>query len=123
MASAVRYSLFYLLLLGMGNTWATDVPANTSTTAILTVGTPLIGTFESWGDHDWYKVNLNTGTAYAITQQGPGDAYLRLYNSAGVLLAENDDASPYTVDSYIAFSPTYSGYYFVDAGSFSGDTG
>ncbi len=85
------------------------------------------GTLEVIGDRDWFQVQLTAGTSYLITvqgQQGGGgtleDSYLRVHNSAGTLLAENDDiVLGVNRDSQLTFSATTTGTYYLDVGAFN----
>lgn len=43
-------------------------------------------------DLDGYRVSVDSGTVLALLTQGPTDTYLSLYDAAGDLVAENDDA-------------------------------
>ena len=83
------------------------------------------GRLEVNGDRDWFRVSLVAGVSYLIdllgSQTGVGtlsDPYLRVHNSAGTLVAENDDVSGTNPDSRLAFVPTTTGTYYLDAGAF-----
>ena len=104
------------------------VPDNSTTTVSLTLGTPVAGTIDTLADHDWYAITLVAGQTYSITvdeggDTGLGDSYLRLRDSAGALLAENDDGGQGT-SSQLVFTATASGTYYVDVGAWDDqDTG
>jgi len=85
------------------------------------------GTLETAADQDWIQVNLVAGTSYIFTLQGTSsgngtlsDPYLRLYNSAGTQLLENDDAGPVgsTTDSRLRYTATSTGVYYLSARAF-----
>ena len=57
------------------------------------------GILDDQDDEDWIRIELDTGKVYTITvvpdRTDPlEDPVLKLYNSEGVLLIENDDAAP-----------------------------
>lgn len=90
------------------------------------VGASATGRLETGADRDWFRVQLTAGTAYTVNltgqQAGGGtleDPYVRLHNSTGAVLFENDDIVAGTNrDSRISFSVTTTGTYYIDAGSF-----
>jgi Bacterial pre-peptidase C-terminal domain len=85
------------------------------------------GTLEVAGDHDWFRVQLVAGTSYQINLQGQqagagtlADPYLRVHNSAGTLVAENDDiVLGSNRDSQLTYVAPASGTYYLDAGAFN----
>src|SRR5436305_241048 len=85
------------------------------------------GNLEVIGDRDWFSVSLAAGATYVINLQGLQagvgtleDPYLRLHDSTGVVLAQNDDVvSGTNRDSQVTFAVTTSGTYYIDAGSFN----
>jgi len=70
-----------------------DIPANSSTTASVTVGSTTDGTLEAAGDHDWFRITLAAGQQISVTLDGLtlADPYLRIRNAAGTILYQNDD--------------------------------
>jgi hypothetical protein len=99
----------------------TDVPGGLSTTATVTVGSTTNGTLEIVGDHDWYKITLTAGQAITVMLNGVtlDDPYLNIRDSSGnVLYSDDDIIAGINRNSQVAFSPTYSGTYYIDAGAF-----
>ena len=98
-----------------------DIPGNTTTTSILTVGSSVTGTLETLGDHDWYKITLTAGQSVVVTLNGVTfqDTYLYIRNSSGNLLFSNDDMSDGNLSSQVAFSATYSGTYYIDVAAWN----
>ncbi|HZC37341.1 MAG TPA: matrixin family metalloprotease, partial [Sphingomicrobium sp.] len=99
----------------------TDIPADTSTTATISVGGTVTGTLEVAGDHDWYAINLTAGQTLVFSEDGSGltpdaDAYLNLRDSSGNIIAWNDDSGG-THNSAIYYQVTSSGTYYLDAGA------
>ncbi len=89
------------------------------------IGGSATGTIESTGDHDLFAVDLIAGTSYNIQASGAdsgsgslSDPYLRLYDSAGLEVAFNDDSGP-GLDSQLFFTPTVSGTYALDVAHYS----
>ena len=96
-----------------------DIPGNSTTTATVTVGGAAVnGTLETLGDHDWFRIQLIAGQSITITLNGVTlqDPYLRILNSSGISLQENDDISSGVIrDSRLSFTAPTSGTYFIDA--------
>ncbi|MBI3438842.1 MAG: M10 family metallopeptidase C-terminal domain-containing protein, partial [Proteobacteria bacterium] len=101
---------------------STDViPANTSTTFTLAIGSSETGVINSVGDHDWFAVNLVAGQSYAFTMTGNGslsDTYLELHDSAGTLLAIDDDGIAPGGGSLLRFTASSTGTYYISAQAF-----
>ena len=89
---------------------------------LVAVGNTSTGNLEVVGDRDWFQVQVNAGTSYQITvlgQQGGGgtleDSYLRVHNSSGALVGENDDTTLGTNrDLQLTFTPGATGNAFND---------
>ncbi|MGB5066708.1 MAG: M10 family metallopeptidase C-terminal domain-containing protein, partial [Albidovulum sp.] len=101
-----------------------DAAASTGTAYTISVGDTFSGSIGVAGDHDWVRVTLTAGTNYTITQNGTSlsDPLLNLRNSAGSIIATNDDSGG-TLNSLISFTATTTGTYYIDAGAFSTATG
>ena len=99
---------------------ADDYAASTATSGTLSVGGSVIGKIESRGDVDWFKVTLIAGKTYQFTLDANsitgaiGDPFLRLYNSAGVLLSSDDD-SGVGLNAEINFTAGTTGTYYIAA--------
>lgn len=107
-----------------------DYTANTATKGAVVVGSSSSGALETGNDRDWFKVTLQAGITYRLQATGgtsTSDLYdpvLYLRNSFGTLLTYNDDASNVTLNSQINYTPTTSGTYYLDVGSYySNDIG
>ncbi len=99
-----------------------DIPANSSTTTVITIGGTVSDVLEVIGDHDWIRVDLVAGQKVTITLNGITlvDPYLRLRDASGTLLAQNDDISAGVVrDSKIVYTATTTGTYYLDVGAFN----
>ena len=95
----------------------------------LTVGVVQSGDIESGRDVDVYALDVTAGVTYTIDQKGfysdvgtLTDPLLKLRDSAGTLLAENDDGG-FRLESQLTYTPTASETVFVEAGAFSTRTG
>jgi serralysin len=95
-----------------------DIPGDTTTNSTITVGGTVSDTLEFAGDHDWFGLELTAGQAIGITLQGISisDPYVRIRDSNGAVIYENDDWGP-GLDSFVAFAAPVSGPYFIDVGS------
>ena len=101
-----------------------DIPGDSTTTATISVGGTVSDTLEVVGDHDWFKINLTAGQSISVLLDGLTleDAYLRIYDSSGNLLFENDDINPGIVrDSKLAFTADQTGTYYIDVGAWEDD--
>ena len=100
-----------------------DIPGNSSTTTVIMVdGAPVNDQLEFVGDRDWVAVNLTAGQKITILVDGISldDSYLRVRDSAGNQLAENDDISLGSVrDSRLVFTAPSTGTYYLDIGAFN----
>jgi hypothetical protein len=108
---------------------ASEVPGNTSTYSTLTVGGSTTGDLHALGDHDFHKVTLTAGHTYRFNLDGAdfgsgklADPMLELRNSAGTVVAKNDNAGG-TNNSRIDFTATTSGTYFANARTLQQTTG
>jgi len=86
-------------------------------------------TVNASGDHDWYSINLVAGQTYVFQERGSptdggtlSDAFLFLRNSRGAVVTSNDDGG-IGFDSFIQYTATTSGRYYLDAGAFGSNTG
>ena len=97
-----------------------DIPGDSTTTRTITVGGSVSDSLEVVNDHDWIKIQLTAGQSVSVLLDGLTlvDPYLRIYNSSGVLLYENDDiVVGSNRDSELAFTATYTGTYYIDVGA------
>jgi Ca2+-binding RTX toxin-like protein len=129
----------FLILIG------DSVPDDTSSTATLTVGAPhTIGTTETIGDQDFYRVQLDAGVTYEIgmyAYPGPGtgglpgpggipqaDSYVEIYDASGNLIVSGDGGA-HTLynnlnsgfDVLLTFTPETSGLFYVNARAYDED--
>ncbi len=66
-----------------------------------------------------HELKLQAGTTYIIDMKSTAlDSFLKLYDAAGKLLAENDDIAPNNLDARIEFTPKKPGVYRITATSF-----
>ena len=126
-----------------------DVADNAHTTASIAVGGQYFGAIDEPGDSDWIAVKLVAGVTYTFNL-GPGvadanvrfdgvpfDTTLGIYDASGTLVAFNDDvgptqifnpgiggiANPYDTYSFIQFTPTTTGTYYLAASTLEGHVG
>ncbi len=109
-------------------TLATDTTsallAGDTVTANSNIGTGPFG--QTSGDFDFYKVfiHANQQLTIEINAQSQGsalDSIVAVYDASGNYLDSDDDSPfnmPYTFDSYLQFTPSTGGYYYVAVGQF-----
>ncbi|WIY25697.1 M10 family metallopeptidase [Parasedimentitalea psychrophila] len=100
-----------------------DAAASIATTYSISVGDIFAGSLSS-GDRDWVAIELQAGAVNTINLNGSyggsgtlSDPYLRLYNSAGVMVSSNDDNGD-SLNSTLIASVDVSGTYYLSAGSY-----
>ena len=102
-----------------------DAPAGTGTGYVMAVGDTFSGELSPSGDRDWVAIQLEAGQAYDIAVTGSpsgdgtlSDPYLRVYDSNGNLVAEDDDGGA-GYESLARYTAPTSGTYYVSAGSYA----
>jgi hypothetical protein len=131
MGYTVNYAAADTYSLPGGPAPAADDFADSLTDATAPIGQGMVnglvtGKLEVTGDHDWFRIQLIAGTSYTIGIQGAhggggtlADPYLRLHNSAGAVVQENDDiAVGSNADSQLTYQATSTGSYYIDVGAF-----
>lgn len=103
------------------------VIGSTGTTLGISSGSYVQGYINFSGDQDWYRIQLTAGQTYTFRLDGFGqnalpDAFIRLYNSAGVQIAADDDSGPLQ-NSSLTFTATTSGTFYIAAGAYGSNTG
>lgn len=99
-----------------------DAADSISTAYQIDVGQYFVGTAVNL-DRDTVAVNLVAGQSYTITLDGFGtspmrDPYLEVLNSAGTVVASNDDSGQ-AFNSHLVFEATTTGTYYLRASVFS----
>ncbi len=106
----------------------------TDTTGVLTSGQTVtsnsdIGTGPygaTTGDFDFYKVFIHSGQLLTLeinaeSNNSPLDSIVAVYDSQGNYLDSDDDSpfnTPFTLDSYLQFTPATGGFYYVAVGQY-----
>ena len=100
-----------------------DAPNSTSTSYSISAGDTFSGNISYRGDRDAIRITLERGISYQFdlkgSRSGSGtlyDPYLRLYDSNGTFLTFNDDGG-LGLESKISFTASYTGTYYLSAGS------
>ena len=98
-----------------------DFGATTWRSGQLEVGGSSQGTLERNTDHDWFGINLDTGSSYRVDLKGKSllNPHLRLRDSRGQILAEIDD-TPTSLDPSVQFKILRGGRFYLDVGSSRG---
>ena len=109
-----------------------DIPADTTTNAIVYVNNGRWGYIETPDDKDWFVVTLEAGTSYRIDLMG-GDygigelvdtRLLSIRDATGAAVANTEaDGGGIGQDARFDFVPATSGTYYIEAGSSNGSTG
>ena len=111
------------------------VPGDTSTTFTLTVDAPaVVGTLETIGDQDYFRVELVQGRQYDIGMYakygGPNavpliDSLFEIRNASGALITSVDSNGETThnalssgYDAFYTFTAPYSGIFYINARAF-----
>ena len=127
-AEAVKGQLDYVAAEAAGdpqNEGNGDLPADTSTTGTLAVGGRVTGTREDGTDEDWFSIELEAGVEYVFFMVGAGenphvDPLLKIYDASGTFIEENDDiVTGSQRDSWLFYTPTESGTFYLGASGFS----
>ena len=108
-----------------------DAPANTTTPYTIQVGDTFRGNLSFLGDRDWVRIELQAGQSYDISLAASGasrgtlsDAYLRVYDQSGGLIAQNDDGGAGFDSRLSNFIASYTGVFYLEAASYmDGSTG
>ncbi|KAB2949527.1 MAG: hypothetical protein F9K19_23735, partial [Rhizobiaceae bacterium] len=106
---------------------ADTVAGSTATTETIATGSYERGFVNSSGDQDWYRITLTAGQTYTFRLDGFGenalpDAFLRVFNSAGVEINSDDDSGPLR-NSSLTFVAGASGTFYISAGAFGTNVG
>lgn len=102
------------------------VPGDASTTVTLAIGAALNGAVNTLRDRDWFAVDLVAGQRYSISLDGAAygsygalsDPYLRLRDTIGNQVAQDDDSGP-GLNSLLTFTATATGRYYLDVGAYN----
>ena len=101
-----------------------SIADNTTTTAALSVGGASALAIDSNADHDWVRINLQSGNLYRFNMNATSGALntlLNLRDVNGNLISSNDNANS-GLNSELTYIAQTSGTYYLDAGSSGGAT-
>ncbi|WP_298965669.1 putative Ig domain-containing protein [uncultured Roseibium sp.] len=109
---------------------STDVGESISTAAVLSdLTVPIAGTIDVASDHDWYEVQLESGSLYRISMRGLDSGggtlenpFLWLHDATGTEIAYDSDGGTGR-DAFLEYRVDQTGTYYVDAGAWSNETG
>lgn len=99
------------------------IPANTTTTATVTIGSPFLAYISPANDIDLLRLNVVAGQTYMVTMRGTGadpvdDPFLEVFNQLGTRIAFDDDGGA-GVTSLINFTAAATGTFFLRVRSFT----
>ena len=102
-----------------------DLPASSSTSALLTVGGSLSDVIETNGDKDWVRIDLAPGEWVQVVQRGTGqspleDAFMSVYDDDGNLVTSDDELNSENsdFDAAVVFGGGAGGTYYIEAGAY-----
>lgn len=113
-------------------TGSDDLPADVTTSALLTASSPVASRIGSAGDIDWIRVELTAGTSYRFDMLGsqngdgtlPDPLIVGIFDSRGVALpGSSDDDGGAGYNAQVILQPSVGGTYYVAVGAYQGDTG
>src|SRR5262249_21083513 len=100
---------------------ADDYGADVNFAGHVAVNGSVSGSLEQLGDRDWFRVQLTAGSNYVIRLDGHdggggtlADPALRLLDHNSSVVASDEDSGP-GLDSMLTFTPTTSGFYYMEA--------
>ena len=109
-----------------------DAAASIETVYNMAVGDTVKGVLSHKFDEDWIRIELEREKTYRINLSGrgeggdaAGDTILKLFDARGYLIATNDDIDTAggRYDSELIYTATYSGAYYLSAGSYTANPG
>ena len=106
-----------------------DAAASIETAAMMSAGDTFEGNLSTKFDEDWIRIEMSAGMIYTINLSGRGtdmaapDTFLRLYDSKGGLIKQNDDieGEEGNLNSSFQFIPEVDGTYYISAGAYTGN--
>ena len=105
---------------------AGDFAANTGTEAILVMNSTGSGSVGVARDMDWFRIEVEEGQSYTVTVDGAAgsslDAYLRLYDAAGAMLASDNDSGA-GQNALLHFTANQTTVLYLSAGGYGSSTG
>lgn len=118
---------YYLGVSGFEANTGTYTLTTASAEGTIAPGQSLTGLIDFEGDDDWYAAELFAGSTYAVFLEGEDsglgtliDPFLEVRDIFGDVVATNDDASDDTFDSFLTFTPSEDGIYFLTAQALDG---
>ena len=108
-----------------------DAAASIETAASMSAGDTFTGTLSDKFDEDWIRIEMTAGMLYTINlswcaeMDGVADTFLKLYDSKGGFIKQNDDIKGEEGDlnSSFKFIPEVSGTYYISAGAYTANLG
>ena len=104
-----------------------DAAASIETAAMMSAGDTFEGNLDTKFDEDWIRIEMTAGMLYTINLTGAdggvADTFLKLYDSKGGFIKQNDDidGAMGELDSKFDFVPEVSGTYYISAGAYTGN--
>lgn len=120
---ADAYTGGYTLSIVSARVQSDGLSSDRNTRGRLNVGSEISGAIDPSNDQDWYRVRLEEGQSYRFTLVSSGDnplgdPFLALMDSSGEQVAGDDDGGE-GLNSYLEFTASETGTYFIAAQSFA----
>ena len=121
LASALLAALMFLLAGAPAHAQTDDCAGTpTTTTCSISPGNPALGTLESSGDLDYFRISVNSGVKYlfGVTSTARSDTlvdpYLVLLNASGTVINRNDDGGK-GLDARLEWTAPSTGTVYLEA--------
>ena len=103
-----------------------DAAASIETSYMMSAGDTFEGNLSNKFDEDWIRIEMTAGMLYTINLSGAEtdgvtDTFLKLYDSKGGLIKQNDDidGAMGDLDSSFQFVPEVDGVYYISASAYT----
>ena len=104
-----------------------DAANSVDTAYMMSAGDTFEGSLSTKFDEDWIRIEMSVGMIYTInlagTEGGVTDTFLKLFDSKGGLIKQNDDedGAMGMLNSTFQFIPEVDGTYYISAGAYTGN--
>ncbi len=103
-----------------------SVSGDRNTRGRIALGGTVNGSLDFPTDTDWYRIRLGANESVRISLNSAGDTplsdpYLHVYDASGTEVASDDDSGG-NLNSYLEFTPTSAGTYFISAEPYGGES-
>ena len=106
-----------------------DAANSVDTAYMMSAGDTFEGTLSTKFDEDWIRIEMTAGMLYTINLAGATggvtDTFLKLFDSKGGFIKQNDDVDGAMgeLNSSFQFIPDVDGVYYISAGAYTANLG